>query len=256
MQRPVVREENGQRVVRSHGILPIVANQIALSRGGRQIFESVDFTLAATAETTVLLGPNGAGKSLFIRILAGLVDADRGHVTWSGTPPDRRRVQRIGFVFQRPVLLQRSAFANIDYALAVTGTPAPERTARAHQALEKAGLDHLANQPARELSGGEQQRLTLARALACDPELLILDEPAANLDPASTAAIEQVLKDIRSNGTPVLLITHDLGQARRLADQVVFMHLGKILEQTPDAEFFNAPRSREAAAFVRGEIVI
>ncbi|MEQ1578145.1 MAG: ABC transporter ATP-binding protein [Hyphomicrobium sp.] len=204
----------------------------------------------------MLLGPNGAGKSLLVRVLTGLLRADSGRVTWSGTEPDRKRIVRIGLVFQKPVLLLRTVEANIVFALRATGMPAAGCAACAHDALEKAGLSHLAHTSARVLSGGEQQRLALTRAVACQPELLILDEPTTNLDPASIAAFEDQLQLIRAAGVPILCITHDLGQARRLADHVAFMHLGRVREVMAAAEFFAKPRSREAAQFIAGQIVL
>ena len=117
-------------------------------------------------------------------------------------------------------------------------------------------MSHLADTPARVLSGGEQQRLAMVRSLACQPDIFFLDEPAANLDPASTAALEKMLHDVRARSTPLVLITHDLGQARRLADEIIFLHKGRICERTPALEFFDAPKSPEAAAYLKGEIVL
>ena len=255
MQRSVAPDAEYNRAEVSQ-LLPVSARNLQVSRGGRTILDGVDFSLTPAAQTTVILGPNGAGKSLLIRILAGLVAADSGQLTWAGTPPDRARMPRIGFVFQRPVHLQRSALANIVYALAITGTAKSDQQGQARAALANAGLADLAEQPARVLSGGEQQRLALARAFACNPELLILDEPTSSLDPASTAAIEAMVIAIRQAGTAVLMVTHDIGQARRLADEVVFMHRGRILERTPAGPFFKQPRTPQAAAFVKGEIVL
>jgi tungstate transport system ATP-binding protein len=189
-------------------------------------------------------------------VLAGLVEPTAGTVTWAAAAPDRRRAPKIGFVFQRPVLLRRSALANIEYALAVAGVMRPERGRRALAALERARLVHLAHSPARVLSGGEQQLLSIARALATVPEILILDEPTSNLDPSATTAIERLVGEARSEGTRVVLITHDLGQARRLADEVAFVHRGRIIERTPSAQFLAQPATAEARAFVRGEIVL
>lgn len=253
-------------VASAAGVLPVAGKGLIVTRAGRNILDSVDLALGTKPGTTVILGPNGAGKSVLIRVLCGLLLPDQGVVTWGGTVPDRARMAKIGLVFQRPVLLRRSARANIEYALAVTGTPrtGTPRTGtardaqreRADDALRLAGLAHLSETDARVLSGGEQQRLTLARALATEPDILVLDEPAANLDPASTAAIENVLRAIRDTGTPVVLITHDLGQARRLADEVVFLHKGRIMERTRAAEFFTQPKSPEAQAYINGEIVL
>ncbi len=237
-------------------VLPLAGHGVGVARSGRSILDAVDLSLGAGAGTTIILGPNGAGKSVLIRVLCGLLAPDTGSVTWGGTAPDRARAGKIGFVFQKPVLLRRSARANIEYALAVTGTPRDAQRERADEALRRAGLAHLSETDARVLSSGEQQRLSLARALAMVPGILVLDEPAANLDPASTAAIENVLRGIRDAGTPIVLITHDLGQARRLADEVVFLHKGRIKERTPAQAFFARPQSPEALAYLNGEIVL
>jgi tungstate transport system ATP-binding protein len=236
-------------------ILPIRGEGLIFERGGRRILDGIDIEIDGTG-TLVLIGPNGAGKSLLVRVLAGLVAPTMGTVTWAGAAPDRRRAPKIGFVFQRPVLLRRSALANIEYALAVAGVARPERGPRALAALERARLTHLARSPARVLSGGEQQLLSIARALATGPDILILDEPTSNLDPSATTAIERLISGVSLEGTRVLLITHDLGQARRLADEVAFLHHGRIIERTPSAAFLAQPASAEAQAFVRGEIVL
>ena len=236
-------------------ILPIRGEGLAVERGKRRILERLDIEIGGRG-TLVLMGPNGAGKSVLARVLAGLVEPTAGRVTWAGTPPDRRRAPRLGFVFQRPVHLRRSVLANVTYALAVAGVPKPKRTERALAALARGRIAHLAHAPARVLSGGEQQLLSIARALATEPEILILDEPTSALDPAATTAIEDLLGEVRTQGVRVVLITHDLGQARRLADEVAFLHHGRLVERTPREEFFARPSSPEAQAFMRGEIVL
>jgi tungstate transport system ATP-binding protein len=236
-------------------VLPIRGAGLVLVRGGRRILDDVDIEVGGTG-TLVLIGPNGAGKSLLVRVLAGLVEPTAGEVTWAGAAPGRRRACKIGFVFQRPVHLRRSALANVEYALAVAGVARAQRGRRAQAALERARLAHLAHAPARVLSGGEQQLLSIARALATGPQVLILDEPTSNLDPSATLAIEVLIGAVRSEGTRVVLITHDLGQARRLADEVAFVHRGRIIERTPSATFLAQPMTTEAQAFVRGEIVV
>ncbi len=236
-------------------VLPMRGRGLVFERVGRRLLDDVDIEIAGTG-TLVIIGPNGAGKSLLVRVLAGLIEPTAGEVTWAGLPPERRRAPRIGFVFQRPVLLRRSAQANIEYALGVAGVARPERAGRAQAALARARLTHLAQSPARVLSGGEQQLLSIARALATGPEILILDEPTSNLDPAATNAIEALLGVVRAEGMRVVLITHDLGQARRLADEVAFLHHGRLVERTDRESFFDRPKSRVAQAFLRGEIVL
>ena len=249
---PEVGASNGRN---AGAVLPIRGEGLVFERGGRRLLDDIDIEIGG-AGTLVVIGPNGAGKSLLVRVLAGLVVPTAGKVTWAGAAPDRRRAPRIGFVFQRPVLLRRSVLANIAYALAVAGVARSERGGRAHAALERARLTPLAHSPARVLSGGEQQLVSIARAMATGPEILILDEPTSNLDPAATIAIEALLGIARSEGTRVVLITHDLGQARRVADEVAFLHHGQIIERAPSTAFLARPETAEAQAFMRGEIVL
>ena len=157
-------------------------------------------------------------------------------------------------VFQRPVMLRRSALANVVYALAVAGVPAGEREAQALAALDEVGLRHLAQRPARVLSGGEQQRLALARAWALHPEVLFLDEPTANLDPGAVREIETVIKAFDAAGTKIVMATHNLGQARRLGDEVIYLQAGRVMERAPIEQFFARPATAEAAAFMKGEL--
>jgi len=236
-------------------ILPIRGEGLTLERGNRPILKALDIEIGGRG-TLVLMGPNGAGKSMLARVLAGLVMPTAGRVTWAGRPPDRRRAPKLGFVFQRPVHLRRSALANVTYALAVAGVPKSRRIERAEAALARGRIAHLARAPARVLSGGEQQLLAIARALATGPEVLFLDEPTSSLDPAATTAIEDLLAEVRALGVGVVLITHDLGQARRLADEVAFLHRGRLLERSPREQFLVEPHSPEARAFMRGEIVL
>ena len=164
--------------------------------------------------------------------------------------------RRQAMVFQKPVLLRRTAAANITYALGLRGIARSERNSRALQALELAGLERHAFTPARVLSGGEQQRLCLARALSLDPEVLFLDEPTASLDPASTLAIERLLIGAKHRGIKVIVVTHDVGQARRLAQDVIFLHHGRLIEHQPARRFFDQPESDTARAFMAGGLVL
>lgn len=236
-------------------VLPVDGEALVLRRGGRSILDGVNIRIAAGG-TTVLMGPNGAGKSVLLRVLAALVTPDSGIVRWAEAPPTRALRPRLGFVFQKPVLLRRSAIANIRHALHAAGCPRATSSAKARHALEFAGLLHLHDSPARLLSGGEQQRLAIARALALEPEVLFLDEPTANLDPAAAAQIESMVRHLSSRTKKVVLVTHDIGQARRLASHVAFMHHGQIVESSDASSFFNSPTTRSAAAFLGGEIVL
>ena len=197
--------------------------------------------------STIILGANGAGKSVLMRLMHGLLAPSSGAVLWNGSG-------RQAMVFQRPVMLRRSALGNVVYALKAQGTPRGERTARAMEALARTGLAALADQPARSLSGGEQQRLALARAWATTPEVLFLDEPTASLDPAATGAVEDIVRQMYEAGTKIVMTTHDLGQARRLADEILFLHHGRLLEQLAAPRFFSGPATEEAAAFVAGRL--
>ncbi len=240
---------------RAGDILPLVAEGLVFEAGGRRLIDGIDLTLLPGARTLVL-GPNGAGKSLLLRLLHGLIRPSAGRVTWNGRPADAGILRRQAMVFQKPVLLRRSVAANIDYALKVRGLPRAERNPRVAEMLRTADLGDLAASPARVLSGGEQQRLSLARALSTRPEILFLDEPTASLDPGSTQAIEQLIDAAAANGTRIVMVTHDLGQARRLADEVVFIHRGRVAERTAAFRFFQSPVSKPATDFLAGDLVI
>ena len=239
----------------AHAVLPITARGVVVARAGRNVIDGIDLTLAG-AGVTAILGPNGAGKSMLLRVLDGLVRPDRGAVEWAGRRPDRARAPRIGFVFQKPVLLRRSVRANVEYALATIGLRGAARRTRAGDVLEAASLHHLVDRPARLLSGGEQQRLALARALSTGPQALFLDEPTSSLDPAATLAIEALVDSARHDGMTIALVTHDIAQARRLADDVAFVHHGRIAERSPAGDFFANPRSESARAYLEGRIVV
>jgi tungstate transport system ATP-binding protein len=239
----------------ARAILPLAARGLVFMAAGRRLIDGVDLVLEPGPKTAII-GPNGAGKSLLLRLLHGLIEPAAGEVLWRGRKADRAVGLRQAMVFQKPVLLRRSVAANIDYALRVHGLPERERMARLARALRLARLDDLAARPARVLSGGEQQRLALARALAVEPEILFLDEPTASLDPASTLAVEQLIMQAHAQGTKIVLVTHDLGQVRRLADEVVFLHHGRVAEQTPADWFLARPRSAPARAYLAGEIVV
>lgn len=233
-------------------ILPLEVDELGFEAGGRTLLDGLTFSLRPGL-CSVLLGSNGAGKSLTLRLCHGLLPPSRGTVRWA--VPDAQARRRQAMVFQRPVLLRRSAAANVAWALAVHGVPRRERAPRVEAALAFAGLSDLARRPAPVLSGGEQQRLTLARAWALRPEVLLLDEPTSSLDPAATRAVEDLLEALSRQGTKLILTTQDLAQARRLADEVLFLHRGRLIEHAPAARFFDEPESALARAFVAGELV-
>jgi tungstate transport system ATP-binding protein len=233
-------------------ILPLSLHEVSFVAGERAILDRVSLRLEA-GPCTILLGANGAGKSVLMRLMHGLLAPTSGDITWSDADAERcRRLQAM--VFQRPVLLRRSALANVTYALKLARVGRNERERLALEALESVGLSHLADRPARVLSGGEQQRLALARAWALHPEVLFLDEPTASLDPTATREIERVIRAFDAAGTKVIMATHNLGQARRLGDEVLFVHEGRIAEHSTVEQFFARPASAEAAAFIKGEL--
>jgi tungstate transport system ATP-binding protein len=232
---------------------PIRLDHVSLVVRQLAILDRISLELAREA-ITVLIGPNGAGKSTLLRLAMGLLQPTSGRITWGGrsdVPPTRRAI-----MFQRPTMLRRSAAGNIAYALAAAGCPRARRPARAAELLDLIGLKHLAKRPARRLSGGEQQRLALARALARDPDVLFLDEPTASLDPAATKAIEDLIAGVAARGIKVVMATHDLGEARRLGREIVLMHRGRVVEHAPVDDFFINPQTREAARFMAGELLV
>jgi len=233
-------------------LLPLNLDQVVFAVGGRRIIDGISLRLDA-GPRTIIVGPNGAGKSVLLRLCHGLLLPTSGMIRWTAPePPGGPRRQAM--VFQRPVLLRRTAVANVTYALAITGVARAQRMPRALDALRRVGLEHLAKHPARVLSGGEQQRLALARAWALSPEVLFLDEPTASLDPGAALEIEKGIVAMHASGTKIVMVTHNLGQARRLGDEILFMHQGRVAERAPAHRFFRQPESREAAQFLEGEL--
>lgn len=231
---------------------PLALEDVVLTRSGTRLIDGLDLSVPASG-ITVIMGPNGAGKSLMLRMFAGLIVPDRGHVRY---PHGTCVPQDLALVFQKPVMLRRSVRANMAHALRIHGVARRARAPRIDKWLAIAGLSELADRPARVLSGGEQQRLALARALATAPRFLLLDEPAANLDPHNAAMIETIVRRIAGEGVGVLLVTHDRAQAERLADEIRFVHRGRLVEAAPARRFFSNPRSVEAQAYLSGELVL
>jgi tungstate transport system ATP-binding protein len=232
--------------------LPLVLDRVSFIVKGRTIIDEVSCALEAGSRT-VILGPNGAGKSVLLRLCHGLLVPSSGRIEWCGAAAAQAH-RRQAMVFQRPVMLRRSAIGNVTYALELKGVPRRDRMARAENALRAVGLWPAAKRPARVLSGGEQQRLALARAWAIEPDVFFLDEPTANLDPGATREVEDIVERIRAGGTKVVMTTHNLGQARRLGDEILFLSRGRLVEHAPVERFFKAPQTSEAAAFIKGEL--
>ena len=234
--------------------LPVMFSEVAIVAGEVTILDGISLVLLADSAPTVLIGPNGAGKTTLLRAAMGLIPVSRGRITWGGR--DTAAPERLAILFQRPVMLRRSTAGNVRYALAAAGVPRAARNQRAAELLALVGLEGLERRPARRLSGGEQQRLALARALARDPAVLFLDEPTASLDPAATKAIEDIVRAVTARGVKVVMSTHALGQAKRLAGDVVLLHRGRLIESGPASEFFAHPRTQDARTFIAGELLV
>lgn len=208
-------------------------------------------------EALALVGPSGAGKSTLLRLLNFLEPPSAGQLRFAGqlvgAPPPLEVLRRVTTVFQRPVLLQQSVRENLAFGLRLRGLAADGRV---DAALTQVGLQALARQPAHKLSGGEMQRAALARALVLEPDVLLLDEPTANLDPYNVGLIERIVTEQnRTRGTTVVVVTHNVFQARRLATRVGLLLNGQLVELAPTEAFFEAPRDPRTAAFVRGDMV-
>jgi tungstate transport system ATP-binding protein len=231
-------------------VFPLALDGVSFERQGHTIIDRVSLAIDGRVRT-VILGANGAGKSVLMRLMHGLLAPTAGRITWCGR---NERPGTQAMVFQRPLVLRTSALRNVAYGLKLAGVERRERLARATAALARVGLAPIAGRPARVLSGGEQQRLALARAWALEPSILFLDEPTASLDPAAARAVERVIGEIADSGCKIVMTTHNLGQARRLADEIIFLHGGRVAEYTPASVFFCAPRSVHARAFIEGEL--
>ena len=234
-------------------ILPLVLDDVSFEINGMRLIKDLSCTFEAGPRTAII-GPNGAGKSLFLRLCHGLLTPSAGTIRWAG-PDGANSVTAQAMVFQRPVMLRRSVAANVDFALKLRNHGKPDRTAIIDEVLGRCGLRRLKDNPARVLSFGEQQKLALARAWALKPQVLFLDEPTASLDPAATHAVEEIVQAIHHEGTRIIMTTHDLGQARRLADEIIFLHRGRMLEHAPTETFFTEPKNDLAQAFVKGELL-
>jgi tungstate transport system ATP-binding protein len=231
--------------------LPIRFEAVNVRVGAVSILHEVTIEIAGGGPT-VLLGPNGSGKSTLIKLGMRLIAPSTGQITFGGR--SAASVTRSAIVFQKPVMLRRTAAANIAFALATAGR-APD-AATVSQLLSQVGLAALSDRPARQLSGGEQQRLALARALARAPQVLFLDEPTASLDPAATKGVEDIITRTASEGVKIVMATHDLGQARRLASDVVFLTRGHVVERGASPQFFTSPSTDEARRFLAGDLMV
>ncbi len=233
----------------STGLLPLTVRSVNLSIDGTALLKDISLTIDNN-KITALMGHNGAGKSLLIRVLHGILTPQSGQVEWNGQPVEDIKVRkRQSMVFQKPVLLRRSVAANIDYVLALRKLSSKTRR---DELLQIAGLSEKAKQQARSLSGGEQQRLAIARALATNPEVLLMDEPTANLDPQATSRIESLIHQASEQAIKIILVTHDLAQAQRVADDVIFLDNGNVAEHSSATTFFTQPASAAGHSYISG----
>ncbi|MDG1077730.1 MAG: ATP-binding cassette domain-containing protein [Planktotalea sp.] len=232
--------------------MSLTLSQAVVKRRGKRILGPVDLHLS-TAEITIVLGPNGAGKTTLLRVLHGVERLSSGELALS--KPDAQARQEQAYVFQSPIMLRRTVRANLAYPLELLGTARPIIKQKVEHWAERIGLADALERHAPRLSGGEKQKLALARALIRSPDVLFLDEPCANLDGRSTREIETLLKDAQLRGTQIVMTTHDLGQARRMASEVVFLLYGKVHERADAQAFFAKPDTQEAQAFLKGDII-
>ncbi len=247
------REYRATGSVDHHPLLPLVARQLRFDIDGREIIRDISFWIGSSGRT-VILGPNGAGKTVLLRLCHGLLRPTAGELCWGDLSVEAARPQQ-AMVPQRPVLLRRTVTGNLLHVLRVKGVPRRDRQALVEAALDQAGLTSLASRPARTLSGGQQQRLAIARACLLRPAVLLLDETTANLDPAGVRDVERLIRAVGDAGTKILMTTHDIAQAKRLAGDVLFINNGRLLEHGTAAEFFKSPKNPAAARFLDGELL-
>ncbi|EBA13964.1 ATP-binding cassette domain-containing protein [Roseobacter sp. CCS2] len=233
-------------------VFPLQVTGAETRRRGKVLVGPVSLHLAGVG-ATVVIGPNGSGKTSLLGLLHGTARLHAGTIAWQLPMDQARAVQ--SFVFQRPVMLRRSVVDNIAYPLLIRGLPKAKAMAQALDWAKRVGLGDMPYRAAPSLSGGEQQKLALARAFITAPQVVFLDEPCASLDGRATAEIEAILQDQKAQGTRLVMSTHDMGQARRLADEIVFLRGGQVHETGPAAQFFDAPQTDAARAFLNGDIV-
>ena len=233
-------------------ILPLRLTAAEVRRRGKRLLGPVDLTLG-TGGVTVIVGPNGSGKTTLLRVMHGVERLSSGSANWA--VPDRDAQARQAFVFQSPIMLRRSVAAKLRYPLALHGVARADQDVAVTEWAAKIGLSDALTTPAPRLSGGERQKLALARALISKPQVLFLDEPCASLDGAATLAIEGLLRDARDAGVRIVMATHDMGQARRLADDALFVLGGTIAEAASRDRFFDRPQHPALASFLNGDIV-
>ena len=236
----------------SYSLLPIKMRDISYNPNNNLIISNLNLTIESKG-ITVIMGPNGSGKSILVRLLHGLLIPTKGSITYGKFNLSKSIRQNQAMVFQNPVLLRRSVLANMAFIDSIR-----ENTGlnTCKEILALLGLEQFQSYPAHLLSAGEKQRLAVARALVLKPSILFLDEPTANLDPSSIHLIEKILKNANAAGVKIIFITHDINQAKRIADDIIFIQKGKVLEHTETSIFFNKPQTSETAAYLDGKIIL
>ena len=232
-------------------LLPIKMEKINYNSSNNQIITNANITIQSKG-ITVIMGPNGSGKSVLVRLLHGLLTPTTGYISYNNNSLDKSIRRRQAMVFQTPTLLRRTVLSNIAFADSINGKI---DLAHCKNLLNLLGLRAFQSYPAQLLSAGEKQRLALARALVLKPYILFLDEPTANLDPASIQLIEEIVQNANKSGVKIIFITHDIGQAKRIADDIIFLNKGEILEYTETNLFFQTPQTKETAAYLDGNII-
>ena len=230
--------------------LPIYIKDLSLILDERKILSSLNLSINSD-DVTVIMGPNGAGKSIFLKILNGILTPTSGCIKWNNKKQFSDTLNTQAFVFQKPILLRRSVIANLDYMDSVLGN---KKRISKDRLLKIVQLQKQKNQPARMLSLGEQQRLSLIRSLMLRPNLLLLDEPTANLDPASTKIIEDIVLNLKMMGIKIIFVTHNILQAKRIADEIIFLNEGKMVEHLNKQDFFSNSKSIEVQNYLNGII--
>ncbi|WP_296429332.1 ATP-binding cassette domain-containing protein [Yoonia sp.] len=230
-------------------MFPLTLDQVLVRRRGKAVIGPTNLVLQPDGPT-IIIGPNGSGKTTLLRVMHGIERVTSGTVAWQHNDPSQH-----AFVFQSPIVLRRSVYENLAYPLRLIQTPKPEVAQAVDHWLERIGLADMRHSPALRLSGGERQKLAIARALIRKPQVLFLDEPCANLDGHATREIEALLQEATAAGTRLVMSTHDMGQARRLAQELVFMLGGKVHDVGDAETLFTSPANKELSAFLRGDIV-
>ena len=231
-------------------IFPLKFFKVNYRSNGKTLIKNVSFEILQS-KRTVILGPNGSGKTLTMLLIHGLIKTNEGLISWNGKN-NQKIGQHLAMVFDKPVFLKRSVRENVNFFVKRTRAQRHERLIICNRVLKKFGLSHLANQSAQSLSAGEKQKLAIARALTLNPKILLLDEPSANLDPKGTLELEKIIKETSKRGTKIILSTNNIGQAKRIAQQILFLFDGELLESANAKSFFRKPSSRQAKQFLRG----